>query len=302
MNYKININTIKIVPKSISSDFKLCFYGNIKEELLSWVKTNNLKLEKSKSFTNIIIPDNIKLSDLFLENEKFEYMDGFSPNLNKNLHIGHFSNFVIAKCLKSLDICHKTVSIYGNTLKNTDNSYLEKLKNYFKLFRYNPDLEFLASEMKYNGDLLIDGKDDYKGTKIFNIEDEKIVGIKSDNTTSYFYQDVALAEILNNNTLYLTGKEQENHFRMLNKLFPKTKHIGLGLVLESGKKMSSRDNNIISMEELIELLKSKFNNNIQLVYNVFAGNILKSNLSVDKNIDLNLINNVKQSLGYRTVI
>lgn len=40
--------------------------------------------------------------------------------------------------------------------------------------------------------ILSDGEGEYTGTEVFNINNNKIVGIKSDNTTSYFYQDIAL--------------------------------------------------------------------------------------------------------------
>jgi hypothetical protein len=125
----------------------------------------------------------------------------------------------------------------------------------------------------------------------------KVVGIKSNGQTSYFYQDVSLAKMLNSPTLYLTGKEQSNHFKLLKHLFPDIQHIGLGLVKVSGKKMASRIGNVLLIEDLIEKVTEEFNNDLKLVYNVFAGFILKSNPEVDKSINLDVISNPKNSSG-----
>lgn len=240
---------------------------------------------------------NKDLSELFNNNITYKYMDGFSPNLNKFLHIGHLSNLVLAKSLKSLGVCEKVISIYGDTLKGVSKEdSLEKLKEYQDKFKYKPEIEYFASEAKYTGSELKDGIDSYEGTKIFEFEDDKIVGIKSDGSTSYFYQDMALAEELNDYTLYLTGSEQNNHFNLLSKFYPKINHIGLGLVKLDGKKMSSSEGNVIFAEDFINELFKIFND-YNLVYNVIAGFILKNTPESDKNITLSSIDNPKNSPG-----
>lgn len=296
---KIDINKIKVVPKLISNGFELCVYGEPDNDVQVWINNNSFHISSADKYTNINIPSGIKLSDIFLDAEQFEWMDGFSPNLNKKLHIGHFSNLVISKSFKSLGVCKKTVSIYGDTLEGevkTEDAVLS-LNNYQKYFQFIADKSFMASEVKYGGNLLKNGSGDYEGTQIFEIGAEKIVGIKSNGQTSYFYQDVSLAELLNAPTLYLTGKEQSNHFEILKKLFPNTRHIGLGLVKISGLKMSSRMGNVILIDEFIDQVKESFNDDLQLIYNVFAGLILKSNPEVDKVINLDIINNPKNSAG-----
>jgi len=296
---KININKIKTVPKMLSDKFTLCVFGTPDTEVQEWINANNFKTNISKNFTNIIIPDNIKLNEIFNEGNTFEWMDGFSPNLNKKLHIGHFSNLVLGKAFKSLDVCKNTVSIYGDLLdgETTKEEALTLLKGYQTDFNFFSDKDVMASEVKYQGKLLKDGTGDYEGTKIFEIGDEKVVGIKSDDSTSYFYQDVALAEMLNAPTLYLTGNEQSNHFSLLKNLFPHIEHVGLGLIKLNGVKMSSRMGNVIFIDEFIESSKEMFGDDLHLIYNVFAGLILKSNPDVDKNINLDLISNPKNSAG-----
>jgi arginyl-tRNA synthetase len=250
---KININKVKVTPKKHSDSFQLCVFGKPSEEVISWAKFHNLTLQENGGFTNILLNESTNIQELFEDTNQFNWMDGFSPNLNKNLHIGHFSNLVLGKAFKSLGICKQTVSIYGDTLEGeiSKEEALNNLKEIQNLYQFIPDKEFMASQMKCEFPLE-DGEDSYKGTKVFNIDDEKIVGIKSTGATTYFYQDVSLAEYLNSSTLYLTGKEQSNHFNTLKKLFTYIDHIGLGLVTLSGTKMSSRLGNVIFLNDFIK--------------------------------------------------
>lgn len=296
---KLDINKVKTVPKSLSNDFRLCVYGIPYPDVQKWIDDNSFVTEAADGYTNIALPDEVKLSDIFSEGRMFEWMDGFSPNLNKKLHIGHFSNLVLGKAFKALGICKKTVSIYGDTLEGEvkKKDALESLEKYQKAFQYFPDKSLMASQMRYEGNLLKDGTGDYEGTKIFEVGQDRVVGIKSTGQTSYFYQDVSLAKTLNAPTLYLTGKEQCRHFELLKILFPDIQHVGLGLVKVSGQKMASRIGNVILIEDFIEQVKEAFSGNTQLIYNVFAGFILRSGPEVDKGINLDIISNPKNSAG-----
>lgn len=299
---KIDINKLNIIPKQISSKFGLCVYkknGDIDDTINEWISYHNLTTFDSGdgNYINIYTDDTI-ISDLFIEPNTYKYMDGFSPNLNKFLHIGHMSNLVLAKSLKCIGVCEKTVSIYGDTLPGnvTKSEAINKLKEYQTSFEYIPNVEYMASNMKYSGDKLIDGVGNYTETKIFEYGDDKNVGIKSDGSTSYLYQDMALAEMLNDSTLYLTGQEQNNHFNFLKNFYPHINHIGLGLVKVDGKKMSSSVGNVIYLDDFIKQLQVKFNDD-KLIFNVIAGFILKNNPESDKNIDLKSIDNPKNSPG-----
>ena len=295
---KLNINKIKQTPPHL--EFGFCQYGELTNEVKEWAAYWNFKTQQSGPFTNIIIPTNQNLFECFEIPSSYEYVDGFSPNLNKELHIGHLSNLVIANAFQKLGVGKKFIAILGDTLdgKVDKETALEKYKSYCNDFDYKVSDIFFASKMKLkNQSLLTNGDDDYSDTQIFKIGHEKIVGIKGNGTTSYFYQDVALAEHLNKSTLYLTGFEQDNHFNSLKKLFPHTNHIGLGLVMLNGQKMSSSLGNVLYLDNFINELLPQFNNNIQLVYNILAGQILKSKPNQIKSIDSKLISNPKQSLG-----
>lgn len=297
---QIDINKIKVTPKNLP--FNFCVYGEPSQELIDWANYWHLQLEKSGAYTNILLSDDTNIFDIFNNPTIYEYGDFFSPNLNKHLHLGHMSNLIIAKCLQSLSISKKTIAILGDTLEGSvdKSDALKKYNEYCNQFGYNIDNIFFASEQILDNvsNILTNGEGEYEGTKVFNVDDNtKIVGIKSDGSTSYFYQDVALASNLNKSTLYITGLEQNPHFDNLKKLFPETNHIGLGLVTVDKKKMSSSEGNVFFMEEIIDIVKQKFNGDLKLTWNVLAGHILKYDLPSMKDIDLKQIDNVKMSHG-----
>ena len=294
---KININKIKLTP--VKMGFNFCVFGEPEKEIVDWTKDWGFRLEKSGQFTNILVPLQFDISECFEKRKPFIYVDGFSPNLNKKLHIGHFSNLVIAKAFQKMNLGKEFISILGDTLSGdvSKNDAYNVFKRYCAQFDYQVDTILMASEESYTGNLLQDGTGKYEGTKIFDVGEDKVVGIKSDGSTSYFYQDVALATKLNAPTLYLTGSEQENHFKMLKELFPDIEHVGLGLVTVSGKKMASRHGNVIYISDVISYLMREFNDDIELCYNVFAGQILKSAPTVNKKINMDLISNHKTSPG-----
>lgn len=304
----ISINDIRVTPGNMN--FGFCVYGEPSDEIKSWANSWGFKIEKGeKGFANILVPRNFNISGCFDKFHQYKYVDGFSPNLNKHLHIGHMSNFIIAKAFQALDVGDEFISILGDTLDGEVKKHeaFQKYKFYCEMFELDVSEIYNASDMEYHGDLLKDGEGDYKGTKIFDSGDEKIVGLKSDGSTSYFYQDMALAEKLDAPTLYLTGNEQNEHFKTLKKFNPNINHIGLGLVKlmkedpEDGKvkelKMSSRDGNVIYFEDILKECLDKFDNDYHLSYNVLAGFILKTDPRKDKKINVELIDNAKNSPG-----
>jgi arginyl-tRNA synthetase len=296
---KLNIKKIKTTPEKFG--FNFCQYGKLTDSVQKWVDHWGFKTEEAGPFTNIIIGD-AQPDDIFQMPDTWEYIDGFSPNLNKQLHVGHLSNLVLAKSFQKLGMGKKFIAILGDTLSTGDTTKEDALKLYKEHcsnFDYDIDEIFYASEMTIkNESLLVNGENDYEGTKIFNLGDDgNVVGLKSDGSTTYFYQDVALAQHLGKSTLYMTGNEQSGHFKNLKSLCPYTDHLGLGLVMLDGKKMSSSDGNVIYLQDFIDDLMKIFNNDIKLVYNIMAGQILNSKPGQTKSIDSKLISNPKLSLG-----
>lgn len=296
---KISINDIKFTPKNLKG-YNVCVYGEPNEKLSEWLNYWKFPVNYHKPYTNIFINNGVDVPSLFEEPVLFDYIDGFSPNLNKHLHIGHMSNLVLAKAFQGLKIGHKFIAIFGDTLPGEVSKphALDAYQFYCEKFKYKVDKSFFASEIKLKDfSLLSPGEGAYERTKVMDVFGEKVVAIKSDGSTTYFYQDVALAQHLQSSTLYLTGLEQDNHFNLLKKLYPNTSHLGLGLILFNGKKMSSSEGNVIFFKDVLEMLNPKFDNNQELIYNVLAGNILKSEPRSEKNINMDTIDNVKLSMG-----
>lgn len=298
----VDSNIFKTIPSNLNQGFGFCVYGNVTDEVLNLAESLKLKVDKGEKYTNFFPTSETDFSKMFPQ-KKFKYMDGFSPNLNKHLHIGHFSNLVLAKAFQCLEVSEQYVSILGDTLTGdvSKEEALEKFKEYCEKFGYKVDKIYFASEVKYEGELK-DGSGDYEGTKIIEAGEDKIVVIKKDGSTSYFYQDMALASTLNDETIYLTGYEQENHFKILKKIFPHVNHKGLGLVKLQTKdgvtgKMSTRLGNVVFIEDLMTDLMKEFDNNEKLCYNIFTGYILKANPESDKVFNMDTMKNPKNSPG-----
>lgn len=294
---KIDIKQIKTTPPNL--EFNFCVFGEPNEQITKWVEHWGFKTEKSGPFTNIILFEDVKLSDIFNINDPYKYVDGFSPNLNKFLHIGHLSNLVLAKSFQKLGIGEEFIAILGDTLSTPEQTedHLTHYKGYCDTFGYDVSKIFMASQVKCDESILVDGEGDYEGTKVFDLGDEKIVGKKGNGKTTYFYQDVALAEELEESTLYMTGNEQDNHFNSVKKIHPHVNHVGLGLVQTKEGKMSSSLGNVVLLGDVIKLLSEMFDGDLKLVYNVLAGQILKSVPKTNKMIDLDTIKNPKTSMG-----
>jgi arginyl-tRNA synthetase len=305
----VDANIFKVIPENLGMGFGFCVFGEVAPETIDLANLCNMKIDKTEKYTNFFPTADTDFNKMFSE-KKFKYMDGFSPNLNKHLHIGHFSNLVIAKAFQGLGVSEQYVSILGDTLNGdvSKEEALSKFYEYCNKFNYKVDKIFFASEMKCDHSKFVDGSEEYEGTKVVEAGDNKIVAIKKDGTTSYFYQDIALAEILKDETLYLTGYEQENHFNTLKNIFPQVNHIGLGLVkLQSSSnkliaenckgKMSTRLGNVIFLDDLMNDLMKEFDGNEKLCYNIFAGYILKNNPKSDKVFNMDTIKNPKNSPG-----
>lgn len=310
---KIDIQSLKQVPRNLknNNNLELCCFGQVPDNIKLWIQCHNLESYTVDKFTNIKIPNSANINDLFDVPEAFTYLDGFSPNLNKNLHIGHFCNYALAKSFYKLGICKNTLSIYGDLLEGEidKNDAYSSLHNLYNEFEFGPDKEYFASEMVGCKTEMFDGEGEYAGSKYFQVGEDKIVGIKNNGSTSYFYQDVCLAEKLIElsqtsneklSMLYVTGEEQKNHFKLLKVLFPHVNHIPLGLVKLSGIKMGTRNGNVIYIHDFMKEMKGilPLNDDIdKLIYNFFAGYILKSAPKSDKNIDMDSLSNPKNSPG-----
>ena len=166
---RIDINKVKTTPPEFG--FNFCVYGKPTQEIINWAHYWGFNLVESGAFTNIIINEMTNIGNIFNDLKPYKYVDGFSPNLNKHLHVGHFSNLIIANALQKLGVGEKFIAIFGDTLEGVVEP-IDALENYEKHcnnFNYKVDDYYFASLMNTltNESLLTDGEGDYEGVKIF---------------------------------------------------------------------------------------------------------------------------------------
>ena len=155
--------------------------------------------------------------------------DGFSPNLNKELHIGHLKNLVIASAITNITSAIP-VAMLG-AAKGINDSAVEAYKNWCSLANYNPKIYF-DIELPPTSKILVDGTNEYIGCKMFN---DGVI-YKSNGESTYAAHDLSFAELVSPD-FYLTGQEQSTHFKSLGL---GNKHIPMRLVLgKDGTKMKS---------------------------------------------------------------
>lgn len=216
-------------------------------------------------------------------------IDGFSPNLNKQLHIGHLRNLAAASSLSKI-LYAKPVAMLGASLGVISTAQKE-LTRWFKLARYSP-------ELYYDVLLPIDVLDNIEDKKN-NVEDTNIHGshkvwkgpngdvivVKSDGLRTYAYHDLVFAKLVKPD-FYITGCEQQQHF---NNLGLSDKHIPMGLVLgQNGKKMQSRNGESLSAQDALLMVQDQLLGSgdlEKLAWNILAWNFLSVKTQKDIKFD-----------------
>lgn len=193
-------------------------------------------------------------------------IDGFSPNLNKSLHVGHLRNLAVANSLRHiLRVSHETEFV---ALLGTDGllrKAQDELRGWFEFLKYQPTVYYDALMPKdedivprrpgdgpYEGALVWDGP---KGpVVVFRKPDES-----GHRRPTYAFHDLAFAKTVGP-THYITGCEQKEHFEGLGL---GDRHLAMGLVLGlDGKKLKSRTGDALSAAEAMgqvsgEILKGQ---------------------------------------------
>lgn len=177
-------------------------------------------------------------------------IDGFSPNLNKELHAGHLKNLAVGNALANI-LGGEPVAMLGAALGVNDGA-LDTYKAWCKLAGYNPKIYF-DNELPKPTTALQPGHDKYEGCLLFN----NVVVYRADGRPTYAAHDLAFMEIAQPD-FYLTGAEQKDHFKSLSL---GDKHLPLGLLLGAdGRKMRSsvkkedEEANALSAQELFTLM------------------------------------------------
>jgi arginyl-tRNA synthetase len=206
--------------------------------------------------------------------------DGFSPNLNKDLHVGHLKNLCIAAAMTNITKA-KPVAMLGAANGVTEGA-LEKYEEWCKLAGYSPEV-FFDNLLPAPTVVLTDGEGDYAGCKMLG----DVVIYKSSGAATYAAHDLSFAELVKPD-LYLTGQEQHTHFISLGL---GKKHLSMGLVLgtdmkkmRSTVKLEGEAVNLMLADELVNetLAVLKFTPQpVDLAWNVLAWQF--NSTSVSKN-------------------
>ncbi|MBN2539903.1 MAG: arginine--tRNA ligase [Bacilli bacterium] len=152
----------------------------------------------------------------------------------------------------------------------------ESLKDYMKVYDllgvrfdsyngeafYNDKMQRIVDELKEKKLLVKD-----QGAMIVDLGDDIPPALiqKSDGSTLYITRDLAALFYRKNNyhfdeMLYVVGNEQKLHFTQLKRVIEKMgydfaediHHINFGLVLQDGKKMSTRKGKIVKLEDVLD--------------------------------------------------
>lgn len=194
-------------------------------------------------------------------------MDGFSPNLNKKLHVGHLRNFCMALAIQNITKID-TLAMLGTTLGLDRNEYLAFLDLCVE-HGYNP-MVFFDTDLGAPPNIVFEKHPD--GHETYG----SVVVVRSDGRPTYAYHDIALAYWCGPD-YYITGCEQKDHF---NSLGLGDKHLPMGLVLGTdGKKIKSRSGEALGFQEALELIESNLkatDNSKDIAWNIAAFNMLSS--------------------------
>lgn len=202
-------------------------------------------------------------------------IDGFSPNLNKQLHVGHLRNLAIATALQRFLLNSKFVALLGHCLGVVPEA-LENLHHWMNFVNYHPQ-EFSDLEMTEKAGIKgVPGEgEEQAGCEVWKGIRAPVIIRRSNGVPTYAMHDLAFAKIVSPN-FYLTGAEQSEHFASLGF---ESKHLPMGLVLDpiTGKKMASRDGTSLSANEAMELVISKLSETPEprkLAWNILSWNFL----------------------------
>ncbi len=178
-------------------------------------------------------------------------IDGFSPNLNKELHVGHLRNLALGNAIVRMTR-GKAVALLGATLgvKSGAERYFDTLcgwigyqpKKYYDVLMPTDVVEHVPDDEDPDPDAT-------SVPEIWNGPEGKVIVISSDGRKLYPYYDLAFAQTVKPD-YYVTGSEQAEHFKRLGL---GAKHLPMGLIMGAdGTKMKSRGGQPFMLEEAIQ--------------------------------------------------
>lgn len=223
-------------------------------------------------------PEGISMPD------RLDVVDGFSPNLNKSLHVGHLRNLALANALKHLMPNAKFVAMLGAS-QGVKKAALDGWRYWLNFLGYHPTEYFditLPNDMVECEEVKDPERLEF-GSFVWKGPSGEVIVKRSDGSPVYAFHDATFAAYVGP-THYITGHEQKEHFE---KLGLGKKHYPMGLVLgDDGKKLKSRSGDALPASELMTMIMQRLNGEEdtrrKLAWNILAWNFLRTGR--DKNI------------------
>jgi hypothetical protein len=206
-------------------------------------------------------------------------IDGFSPNLNKELHVGHLRNLAIAASLKRILPTARFVAMLGASL-GVKKAALDGWDWWTRWTNYRPHIYY---DVALPGDIVECRRSafgDPEGKEpcpmVWDGPNGPVIVKRSDGTPLYAWHDLCFAAWVGP-THYITGHEQKEHFKSLGF---EAKHLPMGLVLGSdGKKLKSRTGDAVSASDALAMVQDCLDETPcrkELAWNVIAWNMLQA--------------------------
>lgn len=215
-------------------------------------------------------------------------IDAFSPNMNKQLHIGHLRNLALATSLQRLLPRARFVSLLGYS-QGIEDKAEDALHEWCEFVGYERETwrDIDLVEDGPSGSVPgRDGEGKYAGCLLWDGSEDPVVLVRSDGRATYALHDLLFRNVVPVD-YYLTGAEQADHFASLGLA---DKHLPMGLILDpvTGKKMKSRDGNAASASEALKAIEDALDETPErrkLAWNVMAWNLLHASRAKNVSFD-----------------
>jgi arginyl-tRNA synthetase len=210
-------------------------------------------------------------------------LEGFAPNLNKKLHIGHLKNLAQANALSLILQPCKPVAMLGASLGIVPGA-LEELHALFDFVGYSPQVHF---DIDLPAGLVpgAAGTGEQAGCQVWHGPLGPVVIVKTDGNPTYAYHDLAYARLIQPD-FYITGSEQKEHFAALGLA---DKHLPMGLVLgPDGKKIKSSAGAPLLAADALALVMAQLDPTPEpkkLAWNILAYSFLQASMSSNNVFD-----------------
>jgi arginyl-tRNA synthetase len=210
-------------------------------------------------------------------------LEGFAPNLNKKLHVGHLKNLAEANALARILQPCQPVAMLGAALGVLPGAP-EELQALFDFVGYHPQT-CLDTSLPAGLVATAPGAGKYADCQVYHGPLGPVVVIKANGQPTYACHDLTYAQLVKPD-YYITGCEQKEHFAALGLA---DKHLPMGLVLgPDGKKVKSSGGAPLLAAEAFDLVQAQLDPTpepMKLAWNILAYTFLQTSMAANNQFD-----------------